>query len=110
MRTLEQDRERKRKERKLRSHHQTDRKHWLKKAYGITPEKFMELFQKANGCCQICGVHQLELTHNLCVDHDHVTGKIRGLLCKKCNQGLGMFQDSLETLKKARDYLEHSGL
>lgn len=81
----------------------------LKKYYKLTPEQYLDLFNKANGACEICGVHSTELNYHLCIDHDHFTGRVRGLLCKKCNQGLGLFQDSLDNLKKARDYLEHSG-
>lgn len=106
MRTLEQDRERKRKERKLRSHHSTDRKHWLKKAYKITPEGYEVLFNTAKGRCEICGISQKDLSYNLCIDHDHRTGLIRGLLCKVCNQGLGMFEDKISLLILARNYLE----
>ena len=42
----------------------------------------------------------------LCVDHDHITGEIRGLLCQQCNKGLGDFADSVEYLKSAVAYLQ----
>ena len=52
--------------------------------------------------CQCCGV-ELDSKPNL--DHDHETGEFRGWLCYKCNSGLGHFNDDIESLKKAIDYL-----
>lgn len=105
-RSKEQDRERKRQERKLRSHSQVDRKAWLKKAYGITPDTYTEMFNHQEGYCLICQRHQLEFNYHLCVDHCHTTGKIRGLLCKDCNQALGLLKDDTDRLRKAIMYLE----
>lgn len=51
--------------------------------------------------CSICGE-----VDNLCVDHCHTSGAIRGVLCRKCNSGLGMFDDDVERLLKATDYLK----
>lgn len=99
------DRERKRKERKLRDHSQTDRKYWLKKAYGMTPEQYIELFDKAHGRCQICGIHQAELDYHLVVDHCHKTGAIRGVLCKRCNSAIGLLDDDLARFDKCKEYL-----
>src|SRR6267142_1795993 len=60
-----------------------------------------ELIQENS--CAICGVSFSRTPH---VDHCHVTGKIRGLLCSKCNRGLGFFQDSVQTLESAVRYLK----
>jgi queuine/archaeosine tRNA-ribosyltransferase len=51
-------------------------------------------------CCQIC-----KKTTDLVVDHDHVTNKVRGYLCTNHNKGIGMFNDSIEELKAAINYL-----
>mgnify|MGYP001585018387 CR=1 FL=1 len=63
-------------------------------------------WRKIYGRCKICNVHQKELKHQLGVDHNHTTGKVRGLLCGSCNKGLGLFKDSIELLLKASYYLE----
>ena len=76
------------------------------KKHGITPEVYNEMFNKQQGICPICGRHQSELSKGLCVDHDHLTGKKRGLLCTKCNLRLGTFNDNIEHLKAAIVYLE----
>ena len=74
--------------------------------YGITLEDWQAMFDKQEGKCVICGVHQSEINRVLCVDHNHVTGKVRGLLCYHCNAGLGNFGDSAESLIKAAQYLK----
>lgn len=78
------------------------------KKYGITPENYQELFKRQNGCCAICKSSEVSTTrraYNLFVDHDHETGKVRGLLCHHCNAGLGQFKDKTESLQKAIEYL-----
>jgi hypothetical protein len=77
-------------------------KNWfLTKKYGITLEDFTELYSKQNGCCAICK-NKLTKPH---VDHNHETGKVRGLLCKPCNQGIGFLRDSIEILNNAINYI-----
>lgn len=71
----------------------------------IAPEERQKLFDQQQGKCAICGVHQTTLNKNLAVDHDHKTNKIRGLLCMKCNTGLGMFKDDTQVLQAAITYL-----
>jgi hypothetical protein len=78
----------------------------LKKTYGISVEDYNELLELQYGCCAICGRPQSEFKRILSVDHDHKTGKIRGLLCFSCNQALGLLHDNIQTLKKAIEYLE----
>lgn len=80
----------------------------LKYLYGITSEQYNQMFLQQEGCCAICGKHQSEFKRALCVDHNHETGEIRGLLCSKCNLGLGNFKDDSEILKKAIMYVAES--
>jgi len=80
-------------------------KHYLRVNYGLTVGEYNELYRKQKGCCAICGKHQFELNRALSVDHNHETGKIRGLLCGKCNSALGLFQESRGILFKAIQYL-----
>ena len=82
-------------------------KSYLKIRFKITIEQYNELFANQNGCCAICGTHQSNLKHRLCVDHDHKTEKLRSLLCTNCNVGLGNFKDNIQFLKFAIIYLEN---
>jgi hypothetical protein len=67
------------------------------------------MFAEQKGCCAICGVHQDNVTKRFSVDHNHSTGKVRGLLCQNCNAGLGNFMDDISNLKSAIEYLEERG-
>lgn len=78
----------------------------LKIRFGITLEDYNKMFEDQNGCCAICGIHNSKLKRNLHVDHSHETGKIRGLICHKCNSALGSFNDDTTVVKKAVEYLE----
>ena len=81
----------------------------LKMAYGITTVEYELLLSKQSGCCAICGKSDTEYKRRLHVDHDHLTGNIRGLLCVRCNSGLGNFQENPLLLDKAKEYIrEHS--
>ena len=66
----------------------------------VTPAQFAEATKEAKGACRIC-----RKVRPLHIDHDHDTGKFRGLLCDVCNRGLGYFEDSPELLDRARAYL-----
>jgi hypothetical protein len=93
------------------SHKETTRKRSRKRTiikHGVTPEQHTEIFNKQQGCCMICGRHQSELKLALAIDHDHTTGKIRGLLCGKCNRGIGYLNDDVNLLLKAIEYLKNN--
>jgi len=77
------------------------REYDLKKDFGISLNEYNDIYMLQNGQCGICGIHQKDLKISLSVDHDHLTGKIRGLLCTKCNTALGLYNDNEETLLKA---------
>ena len=77
----------------------------LIKNYGITLEDYNRMFGEQNGCCKICGKHQQDLKASLHVDHNHTTGKVRGLLCHHCNVGIGHFEDNIALLSNAIAYL-----
>ncbi len=77
-------------------------KHIIRK-YGISAEKYEQMISSQNGCCALCS----EKAESLVIDHNHKTGKVRALLCHKCNLGLGQFRESPETLIKAIQYLDH---
>lgn len=77
----------------------------IKHCYGITFVEYNKIFEQQNGRCVICGKHQSRLTQCLSVDHNHKTGKVRGLLCKYCNFGIS-FIDNKKFMKKAINYLE----
>lgn len=64
------------------------------------------MFAAQAGCCAICGTHQDALKLTLAVDHNHDTGKVRGLLCNPCNAAIGRFKDSTSMLRAAIRYLE----
>ena len=84
------------------------RRHRYKK-FGITEAEYDEMNAKQGGMCAICGgVDTRSSSHQLSVDHCHVTGKIRGLLCNNCNRGLGLLGDTLEALEKAVSYLRRA--
>jgi hypothetical protein len=90
--------------------HRKERRERGLKMYGLTPEQYDEMFAKQNGCCAICGKHQKRFKQTLNVDHNHITGKIRELLCHSCNSAIGLMKDSKIMLNKALLYLEkHNG-
>ncbi len=70
--------------------------------YGLTPEKYKEMWDAQGGKCYLPSCNNPAS----CIDHDHVTGQVRGLLCRTCNLALGHFRDSLQLLKEAVAYLE----
>lgn len=82
-----------------------DSKPHFKNVYGITLETYTEMFEQQSGKCRGCNRSQEELNHPLHVDHCHSTGRIRGLLCRKCNSALGLVNDSAEVLENLKNYL-----
>lgn len=79
------------------------RAHSLKQ-YGLTLEEWDAMVEAVDGKCELCG----EADEALCVDHDHATGRIRGVLCRRCNRAIGQLGDTAEALRKAWEYLTRS--
>lgn len=80
----------------------------LLERYGITIEAYDALLESQNFGCKLCGQAFADKKgkRNLCVDHDHKTGRIRGLLCLSCNKMLGYAKDNPTLLLKAIQYLK----
>jgi Recombination endonuclease VII len=93
----------------------------LRRNFGITLEQYRQMFAEQGGVCAICGEPPKVVGYRpsrrqgrprrpmLVVDHDHVTGKIRGLLCIHCNRGIGFLKDSADIVRFALKYLEERG-
>lgn len=74
------------------------------RSFGITIEIYNNLLNKQKGVCAICN-NKCKSGHSLSIDHCHITGKVRGLLCKNCNSGIGFLNDDKVLLKNAIKYL-----
>jgi hypothetical protein len=94
-----------REDRNTRARRQTLRRSMLKQNYGLTEEQEASMRDAQGDACAVC--RQL-FTSTPRVDHCHATGAVRGLLCHKCNVGLGVFDDDPERLRHAADYLERA--
>lgn len=78
----------------------------LMKSFGISIDEYEKLWAKQKGLCAICEQPERTVrTGNLCVDHNHQTGVVRGLLCSHCNRGIGLLHDDPRILRKAIRYL-----
>lgn len=73
----------------------------LKFIHGLSLEDFQRMSENQENLCLICKEFK-----PLCVDHDHKTGRIRGLICASCNKGLGHFRDNVEFMQRAIDYVK----
>lgn len=77
----------------------------LKRHYNMTLGQYEEMLVKQDNRCAICGTHKDNLKRILQVDHDHITGEVRELLCNSCNGGLGLFRDNPTLLRLAEQYI-----
>ena len=89
-----------------RAHRKEVRLNNMKYTTGISKEIYAQLSKEQDNVCAICGRSNVDPTRNLSVDHCHDTRLVRGLLCTKCNFGLGYFNDDEVLLLKAIDYLK----
>lgn len=85
------------------------RKSRLKKVYNLSTVEYEQLLHEQQSCCSICKTPAIKFTKPLCIDHDHQTGKVRGLLCHNCNLLLGNAHDNIDILHESIHYLtKHS--
>ena len=77
----------------------------LKYKYGISLDNYNTMKHSQGDKCKICQTPELECISGLCVDHNHVTGEVRGLLCSRCNTALGSLQENIENIKSMLLYL-----
>lgn len=79
------------------------------RAKGISTQDWINLFVWQGGVCAICKQEEPSSRFVLAIDHSHETGKVRALLCSRCNPALGYFLEDKERLKSAIQYLERHG-
>ncbi len=79
---------------------------YIKNRFKLSLEEYNDLLIQQNNLCKICNTNLPSSGHLTHLDHNHITGKIRGFLCTNCNRGLGHFQDSVLNLEKAIIYLK----
>jgi hypothetical protein len=79
----------------------------IKRKYGLSADKYAAMLNAQDHACAVCGRHG-ETYRKLCVDHDHETGVVRGLLCDRCNKALGLVKDEVILLTKLAEYLNRS--
>jgi hypothetical protein len=90
------------------------RKNHLKKKYNLSAEQYLELCNSQNNKCAICNKEESKKTSSgdiqpLCVDHNHITGEVRQLLCNDCNALLGFAKEDINVLNSAIKYLKIHG-
>lgn len=80
----------------------------LAKAFNMTVEQYNQMFIDCNNLCEICNKPEkmivLGIPKRLCVDHNHTTGMVRGILCGTCNLQIGMIQEDIERIKQGNSY------
>ena len=91
-------------ERRKDPNHKRYMKKFHLKKYGMSLQKFDKMKAEQKNACKIC-LQKEDDKNVLCVDHSHITGKVRGLLCSHCNKALGLVLDSLHILGRMRGYL-----
>lgn len=84
-------------------------RHSRRMLYGVTPSVFRAMMRSQHRQCAICRIPLGMLDpKNVHMDHDHVTGTVRGILCHACNTGIGSLNDSVATLESATRYLKRA--
>lgn len=78
----------------------------LRYHYNISLSAYEDMLRDQEGICAICGRGPDDFKRAFAVDHDHDSGKVRGILCPDCNRGLGGFRDNIELVERALEYLK----
>lgn len=78
------------------------------KQYGLSVSEFTALLAAQEGKCPVCDECLPNEPHLIHIDHSHATGKVRGILCRLCNIGLGYFQDDTARMERAIQYVSKS--
>lgn len=80
----------------------------LRDSYGLTSQQYDAMLAKQRGLCAACGglPGKSSRTRKLAVDHDHATGRVRGLLCHRCNTALGLLREDLDRITRLWKYLD----
>jgi hypothetical protein len=77
----------------------------LKRYYQLTYKEWLQIWNNQDGKCLICQI-PFDKPSDSCVDHNHITGEIRGLLCRKCNCAIGLLKENIQSIKNMLKYLE----
>lgn len=77
----------------------------VQRVYGLKPGEYQEMLDKQGGVCAICG--RRPVTIRLAVDHDHETGRVRGLLCRRCNRALGLWEGDNNRMQNLILYVQN---
>jgi len=86
------------------------RHNMLNRKYKITQNDYEQMLKSQNGKCAICGLPAKDHRNGILnIDHNHVTKKVRGLLCNNCNRGIGHLKDSIKNIESAIKYLKKNG-
>lgn len=73
----------------------------MRNKFGLSKLEYAQLLKQFKHKCYMCGSK-----FNLCVDHNHKTGKVRGILCQNCNRGIGLLHEEIKRLTRAIKYLK----
>ena len=76
------------------------------RSYGLTEETYRSMLTAQGNVCPICTRPPTDKRKRWCLDHDHVTGRLRGIVCLSCNIGLGQFSNNPYILRRAAEYIE----
>lgn len=82
----------------------------LERRYGISVDTYNKMYTIQKGCCAICGKHSTTFKKNLCVDHCHISGQVRALLCIDCNRNVGVYENYKDQIENYLNQIKKGGL